>query len=368
VKALDIYCGPKALAHIRNYGLQASDIKVIPAAAGGPKGLILGPIDRFLFGDWLSASNHTIDLIGASIGAWRMASACMKDPVASSFKLEDDYIHQDYGYDAQMKRPSAAFVSQQFQATIQAFFGGRERDVIQNTRLRLSVVAAQGLKILAKDTRVRTPLGYGLAYACNFLNRRWLGLWLKRTLLSAQRPGAGGVGEELSLPFNWRADGLTSRQLALTPDNLINAVQASCSIPFVMQSVKGLDGNAQSTYWDGGITDYHLHWNYNSMSNGLVLYPHFQRSLVPGWLDKHLRFRHASTSQLDNVIVLAPKPSWVNQLPNQKIPDRQDFVVFADDQQRRIKSWQTAVSMSQELADELANWLLKPDPSILQAL
>jgi hypothetical protein len=187
-------------------------------------------------------------------------------------------------------------------------------------------------------------------------------------LLSAPRSDTGKIGDELSLPFDWRGDGFASRQLALSHDNLINAVQASCSIPFVMQSVKGLDGTPQSTYWDGGITDYHLHLNYSSMPNGLVLYPHFQRSLVPGWLDKHLKFRHASTPQLDNVIVLAPKPSWVNQLPNQKIPDRQDFVVFAEDQKKRIKSWQTAVSMSQELADELANWLLKPDPSIVHAL
>ena len=53
--ALRIYAGPKARRHIEQQGLQPQDVGVVPGAAGGPKGLILGPLDRFIFGEWLRA-------------------------------------------------------------------------------------------------------------------------------------------------------------------------------------------------------------------------------------------------------------------------------------------------------------------------
>ena len=53
MKALRIHAGAKALAHLRRHGPQPQDVCTIPAAAGGPKGLVLGPLVRFLFGTWL---------------------------------------------------------------------------------------------------------------------------------------------------------------------------------------------------------------------------------------------------------------------------------------------------------------------------
>jgi hypothetical protein len=61
----------------------------------------------------------------------------------------------------------------------------------------------------------------------------------------------------------------------------------------------------------------------------LVLYPHFQKSVVPGWLDKGLKWRHKATHFLDNMVLLAPDPDWIKQkLPNGKLPDRTDFVRY----------------------------------------
>lgn len=75
--ALLVYAGPRARAHLRERGLQPADVRVIPAAAGGPKGLVLNGLDRFIFGHWLAGSTHTVHLLGASIGALRMASASL---------------------------------------------------------------------------------------------------------------------------------------------------------------------------------------------------------------------------------------------------------------------------------------------------
>ena len=69
---------------------------VVPGAAGGPTGLILGPLDRFPFGHWLAQTSHPVHLAGASIGAWRMATACLHNPVEGFKRLAHDYIHQDY--------------------------------------------------------------------------------------------------------------------------------------------------------------------------------------------------------------------------------------------------------------------------------
>ena len=63
MRALRIHAGPEARRHIEQHGLQARDVGVVPAAAGGPKGLILGPLDRFLFGQWLPATDHTIEAV-----------------------------------------------------------------------------------------------------------------------------------------------------------------------------------------------------------------------------------------------------------------------------------------------------------------
>ena len=99
-RALQVYAGPRALAHLRSRGLQPTDVRVVPAAAGGPKGLVLNPLDRFLFGHWLArglaGGTHTVHLLGASIGAWRMASAMLPDPDAALARLAHDYIHQRF--------------------------------------------------------------------------------------------------------------------------------------------------------------------------------------------------------------------------------------------------------------------------------
>ena len=73
MKALQIYAGPTARVALEQNGLLPQHIGTIPGAAGGPKGLILGALDRYIFGDWLPRSTQAVDLVGASIGAWRMA-------------------------------------------------------------------------------------------------------------------------------------------------------------------------------------------------------------------------------------------------------------------------------------------------------
>src|SRR3954468_16057752 len=184
MKALRIYAGPRAIDHLRQGGLKPEHVGVIPAAAGGPKGLILGPLDRFIFGDWLARSTQRVDLVGASIGAWRMATACLKEPIAAFSRLERDYISQDYELPPGRKNPLASHVSERFGESLQSFYGGRVHEVLHNARFKLHVVTSHGRHVLGREHKVGTPLGYLGAFLSNVLHRRVMGAWLERVVFS----------------------------------------------------------------------------------------------------------------------------------------------------------------------------------------
>lgn len=356
-RALRVLAGPRARQHLLRQGLVPQDVRVVPGAAGGPKGLVLNPLDRFLFGHWLPQGQHTVHLLGASIGAWRMAAACRADAESALSALCDDYITQDYPH-APGRAPSAASVSERFARTLSAHLSGAAgSEVLSHPRHRLHVFTSHGRGLLSREGRWLTPLGFAAAFAGNGWRRQALGLWLERVVFSDPRAG---------LPFP--LDDLRGLQRPLHAGNLQPAVLASCAIPFWLQAVHDIPDGPRGAYWDGGLTDYHLHLSYAGMDEGLVLYPHFQAELVPGWLDKAWARRHRSTPALDNVLILAPRPDWVASLPGGKLPDRSDFKTFAGDLPGRMRRWRQAVAESQRLADEAADWLQHPDPHAVEPL
>ncbi len=398
MKALRIHAGPRARDHLEQHGLQPGHVGVIPAAAGGPKGLVLGPLDRFIFGEWLPGSSQSVHLVGASIGAWRMATACLQGSVSAFERLEHDYIHQDYELPPGKKRPTAAHVSERFGKSLQAFYGGRVDEVLSHPRFRLHIVTSRGRHMLGREHGLTTPLGYLGAFVTNTVHRKALGAWLERAPFSS--PDGALMGAPCAaLPFG--TSDYRTRQVPLTAANFMQALQASCSIPFVLQAVHNIPGAPRGAYWDGGITDYHLHLAYGKQlgggskmiatsayvlsasaqkdsktvatgteksSAGIVLYPHFQHRVVPGWFDKGLKWRHRSTPALDSMVVISPNPDWVRTLPNAKLPDRQDFAHYGTDSSARARAWLTATRASQQLADEWGEWLLRPDMGLVHGL
>ena len=344
MKALQIRAGPRARRWLLEHGLRAQDVRVIPGAAGGPKGLVLNPLDRFLFGHWLSQAPQVVHLAGASIGAWRLACACLPDAhvdVALA-QLAEDYVMQRYEHEPG-RPPTPAVVSAAFGSKLQERLGTRAVEVLSHPSRRLHVFTSHGRHVLGREGRWRTPLGYAGAFAANMVARRALGSWLERVVFSDPRD---------ALPFS--LDDFRSRLVGLEPGNLVPAILASCSIPFWLRAVHDIPGAPAGAYWDGGITDYHLHLPYAGMAEGLVLYPHFQPTVVPGWLDKPWRARHRATPSLDNLVLLSPSPAWVATLPGAKLPDRGDFKAWGDDHAGRQRVWRRALAESARLAEEFA--------------
>jgi hypothetical protein len=363
--ALRLYAGPAARRHIEQYGLAPRHVGAIPAAAGGPKGLILGPLDRFIFGQWLPRSRQSVDLVGASIGAWRMATACLNEPALAFERLERDYIAQHVPPPPGRKLAHPDQITEQFANNLRVFYGGRVDEVLNHARYRLHVVASRGRHVLAREGRLRTPLGYAGAFLSNAMHRKALGAWLERVVFSTH--ASGSSTQAAALPFS--TQDFRTRQALLTSTNFMEALRASCSIPFALRAVHDIDGAPPGAYWDGGITDYHLHLIYHPPADSpIVLYPHFQQAVVPGWLDKAWKRRHRSSPALNHLLVLAPDPAWVATLPNGKLPDRNDFMRYSQDLPGRVKAWSGATAASQQLAEEFARWTEHPDPSRLEPL
>jgi hypothetical protein len=342
MRALQVFAGPRAREHLRQHGLAPADVRVIPAAAGGAKGLVLLPLDRFLFGQWLAGDGPPVHLLGASIGAWRMAVACMPDAVSAIDTLAEDYITQSYPH-RPGRMPTPRVITEVLRRRLDERIGQHAFEALRSPRLRLHVFTSRGRRLLHRPGRLGMPLGWLSAFTANAWGRPAMGGWLERVVFSDPR-------DELPFPL---AD-YPTRQVSLTPTNLAPAVLASCTIPFAIEAVQDVPGGPAGTYWDGGITDYHLHLNYAAMQDGLVLYPHFGGAVIPGWLDKGWKRRHGATAALDNVVLLAPQPDWVRRLPLGRLPSRADFKTYGDDHAARQRDWRIAVAESQRLAEEFA--------------
>ena len=288
-----------------------------------------------------------------------MATACLNDSVHAFERLERDYIAQRFDPPEGEKRPPASLVSERFSQSLQEFFGGRVAEVLNHPRYRLHIIAYRGQGLLSRATPWRTPLGYAGAFLSNAFSRQALGSWLERVVFSTSQ------GDRLhSLPFG--VNDLRSAQAGLTSTNFMDAVRASCSIPFVLDAVHDIAGAPRGAYW----ADYHMHLDYlaSQTGQGVVLYPHFQKAVVPGWLDKNWKRRHQPSAYLDSMIVLAPDPAWVARLPNGKLPDRHDFLSYGRDHGARANAWNASVTASQQLADEFAQWLATADMGRVEPL
>src|SRR5471032_3071483 len=255
--AITIRLGRRARQRIAAEGLQASDIAIVPAAAGGPKGLILHGLDCWSFGHWLAQAPRPRRLVGASIGAWRMAASAFDDPVAAHRRLARLYTSQRYP-----AKVDAAYVSRTCRALLDELLDGRGAEALNHPDYRLSVLTVRGVGALARTggARWREMAGFLLAAADNAVSRSRLARSMQRVVFHDARDDGA-----------WLRD----------------ALLASGSIPLVLEAVSGIAGAPPGTYWDGGLVDYHLHLPYQR-DPGLVFYPHFSEHIVPGWLDKSM--------------------------------------------------------------------------------
>lgn len=331
--------GDRAVEIIRDEGLKPDRIRVIPGAAGGPKWLVLGGIDRFLFGSFFKERALPLFLLGSSIGSWRFAALAQQDPVRAIDAFESAYLEQRYS----TKYPTTDEVSDVSKRILDAYVtGDGTGHILDHPFIRLSILSVRSRNFFRATARSPLAAGMALATLCNLVSRHAMGLFFGRTLFYNPRE---------SPPF-LEIKGFPLSRVPLNRDNLKPAIMASGSIPLVMNGVSGITGAPSGVYRDGGMLDYHIDIPLDPDPDRIVLYPHYTDVVIPGWLDKHLKWRKAAKKNMRNVLIVCPSKSFVERLPHGKIPDRNDFMKFYGHDDERLAYWRRAIEGGAVLGEE----------------
>ncbi|MDN3649091.1 patatin-like phospholipase family protein [Reinekea marina] len=341
MQPLHVYAGQHALKHIQNHGLKPADISAILGASGGPKWFVLTHLDRYIAQEWLPNIPHQVELIGSSIGAWRMSAYANPNPVDAIAKLEQGYLHQDYSDNADARE-----ITHHIHALLDSFIDESLSHNQSSRKLNIVAAISRGMT-KHEQTHIQAAAFAGVALA-NMISRKTLPLWFERVIFQS-------TGAQLPIE-KW--DQFKTHQVPLRADNIRQALHATGSIPVVIEGVKNPAHAPIGMYRDGGMVDYHFDLPIKPQ-NGLVLYPHFAPLLKPGWFDKALPWRHVNADNYSHTVVVCPSAEFIAQLPNQKIPDRNDFKKHRTSE--RIEVWKEVIEKNKMLADAFHNMVNSPN-------
>lgn len=330
--------GPRALARLRKEGLRPQDVRVLVGPASGPKWLVFPGVDRALmehgFGVPRKGQPHRL-LVGSSAGSWRMLALAARHPHQTYERLIDGYVSQTFPMPVRAKDVTPAFrrmLSEVFSDDdLAAITSHANADVaIHVTRVfdpyPWSIRAAQ-----------IAAIAMGIA-----VHRVWTGavMHMARRVLAHTRPDRFGAK-------------FRGTVIPLTPSGIRETALASGTIPVYMQPIRDVPGAPRGTYVDGGLADYHIRQAYTSPGEGITLLPHYQEAVQSCWFDRATPHRETSNGALADVLQLYPSPAWIRSLPGGKVPDRDDFFLFAKAHGERIRRWNETVSRSEELGEQL---------------
>ena len=326
--------GPRAHRRLLADGLGPQTLGGLLGPASGPKWLALAGLDRaILQSGWLQRppGRPPVQLLGASAGAWRMLAYATAQPAAALGRLQDGYIGQAF-----TKEHTAAQISDRYRTLIREVAGERLDAVLTGSACDLAIVTS---RIRGLRSRAGMTVSLLTAAALHWVTPRGTD-WLFERVLFHSRP------RRAKTPRG-------GRLVQLDENNLLEAVLASGTVPFYLQTIEDLPGAPAGAYIDGGLTDYHVNAATMPETDGIWLLPHYWRRVVPRWLDKGRQRRDLTAQQAQDVLQLYPSDAFVASLPSGQLPDREDFKTFADRPQIRMQRWREVVARSELLGAEL---------------
>lgn len=334
---LTLKAGPVARQALAESALTPARVGAVAAAAGGPRWLAIAAFHQTLFGEWLR-DRRGLAIIGSSIGAWAGAAACHPtDPQQALARLADAYIAQSYP-----QRPNATQITETL-ANILAHTldDSVQRGVLADSAYVLHVLTARARGLAGMGGRAALAGTTAATVLANTIARRGLAGFYERVDFSRE-----------ATSLHWARDGLGRRCVALSGDNLFDALFASGNVPFIMHPVRDPAGAPPGVYRDGGLVDYHLNHPFlgEDATAPIVLMPHFNTRLVPGWFDKHLawrqRPRHAART-----LMIGPGPAMREAMTEGRVPERKDFYRHAGDDAARHRVWRQAMGAGERMRD-----------------
>jgi hypothetical protein len=256
-------------------------------------------------------------------------------------QLQEAYINQRYE-----GKPTPEQVSQVCRDYLQEIF---TEDRLVHAQERSPFEANFTTTVFRKEhlSRWRMLVALSGLPVLNAVDRRLLGLVVRRALFSAQMQG------KTSRLNRW--DSLPTERIALHKGNFAQALLASGSIPFVLSGESAIPGAGRGHHVDGGLLDYH----FEVETLCPVFYPHFNANPLPGWLDRFPPYRRLSRTARSKLCLILPSEQQQARYPDSQYPGRADFYRFSNDE--RIARWRKAVDANEDMERELTACLESGD-------
>ena len=242
---LEIYAGSNALKTIQEQGFKPELFTSFLGASGGPKWFTLFGLDKYIFGEFFKNRTQPLNLIGSSAGAFRSACFAQNDPVAAIERLAKSYSQTRYS----SNKPTPNEITIKARALLEDVFGDNGvTEIINNPIFKAHFIVAKSNGFIASENKLIQLMGLSKSYMLNRVNRKLLGSQYERFIF-------GPATSDLSITDSYN---FKTQNIALTQNNLKDALLASGSIPLVMQGIKNIAGSPVGMYRDGGIIDYHF--------------------------------------------------------------------------------------------------------------
>ncbi len=324
--------GPRALGHLRRFGLRGQ-VRVFVAPATGPKWLAAYGFDRALIdGNLFDGSVPTL-LAGASAGAWRSLSFASPEPAAMHRALMEAYCVQEFS-----RADTPATVRSAFEEMLAKLFAGSEQRILAHPSLRLAIHTARARGSGGRASTRWHLASLSLAALLNPWSPRAQQAALERVTFHSREVGAALVEHR-------------GRRVELLPTNLLPAALASATVPLAMEPIGDIPGAPDGIFLDGGMTDYHVAERYVHARPGVTLLFTHQRRLFGRWLDQYLPWRNPRGGVLEDLVHVYPAPDFVASLPGGSVPTRHDYRELVDLPGERVRRWKTAVLESERLGE-----------------
>ena len=335
---LRIKAGQGAYEIIKDGGFNFDSISSYFGPAVGPRWLIASGFDLTLLTKGILGRANAVHLIGSSAGAWRFAAWLQPQAAECYRRLIDAYINVEYSRD-----DTPQTVLSKLTNVLNEYV---EDDALSfallNKKYRLSIITARGRGLIAAENLWLQKIGLATCFLFNYFSRNNIYRFAERVVFcNGAKPS----------PFCLRPQ-FRGRFVRLSETNFKYAVMASGAIPLVVAGVQNIYGAPRGIYRDGGLIDYHLTQQFSAKENDLTLFFHHQERIIPGWLDKKIVRRVPDAETLSNVLMVFPSQSFIETLPDKKVPDRDDFLTYIDDHDQRVKNWYKAVELSAPLGDD----------------
>ncbi len=335
---LEYRAGPGIFQLIKEQGLRADSICAFAAPAGGPKWFVCVGFDRMLIKTrFLHKASRRVLLAGASAGAWRCLAMSCQDPLDAYEKLRIAYSRNIF-----TAQDTPRSIGEALKNNVGAFLG--EEDVSHilahpHYDLAIHVVRARG-PAASENMKIQAA-GLIAAFLMNAVSPRAMNSLFERVIFTTRAPGAFSSGDH---------SGPT--MVPLSRENLPLAALATGSLPYIVAGVMNIPGAPAGTYRDGGVRDYQLNEDYSEGGDKITLFFHYQERIIAGWFDKRLFWRSRPENHLRNLLQIFPSRDFMELLPDQRLPDRNDFIKYVDDPGERIRRWDEVSRISDLLGEQ----------------